>query len=428
MPRWPLLRNRDYMLLWSGQTLSELGSQTSSVAYPLLILALTGSATKAGGVGLAKWLPLALFALPAGALADRLDRKRLMIATDAIRLSGAASIVVTLWLGRPPYLQVVLVAFLDGAMFVTSHITERGALGQVVPEAQVQDAVAQNEARYFAGSILGPPLGGILFAASRALPFLTDGVSFACSMSATALTRTRFQTGADKPGVRAGLTEGFSWLRRQPFFRTASLLFAFGNPIYTGLYLLAILLAKRHGASSAAVGAMFAIVGAGGLMGAALAGPVRRRLSPRAVIVGGVWLLLSSVLLLLVARTALLIGLLVAAAESSTPIGNSLVAGSRVAATPDRLQGRVAAISAMVAMSLSWLGPLAVGFAFQHSSPTTTILIVGGWTLALAVAATYAPALRAGPPSRPTTARAAESRPGRQLETAPRAGIDGQAE
>jgi MFS family permease len=137
MPRWPLLRNRDYMLLWSGQTLSELGSQTSSVAYPLLILALTGSATKAGGVGLAKWLPLALFALPAGALADRLDRKRLMIATDAIRLSGAASIVVTLWLGRPPYLQVVLVAFLDGAMFVTSHITERGALGQVVPEAQV---------------------------------------------------------------------------------------------------------------------------------------------------------------------------------------------------------------------------------------------------------------------------------------------------
>jgi MFS family permease len=166
MPRWPLLRNRDYMLLWSGQTLSELGSQTSSVAYPLLILALTGSATKAGGVGLAKWLPLALFALPAGALADRLDRKRLMIATDAIRLSGAASIVVTLWLGRPPYLQVVLVAFLDGAMFVTSHITERGALGQVVPEAQVQDAVAQNEARYFAGSILGPPLGGILFAAS----------------------------------------------------------------------------------------------------------------------------------------------------------------------------------------------------------------------------------------------------------------------
>src|SRR5947209_19657534 len=65
MRRWPLFRNRDYMLFWSGQALSELGSQTSTVAYPLLVLALTGSAAKAGVVGLARWLPLAIFAIPA---------------------------------------------------------------------------------------------------------------------------------------------------------------------------------------------------------------------------------------------------------------------------------------------------------------------------------------------------------------------------
>lgn len=391
------------MFLWSGQTLSELGSQTSTVAYPLLILALSGSAAKAGVVGLAKWLPLALFALPAGVLADRLDRKRLMIATDAIRLAGAASIVAALWLGHPPYLQVVLVAFLDGAMFITSHITERGALAKVVHPEQVQDAVAQNEARYFAASIVGPPLGGLLFAAARALPFLTDAVSFFGSMVATSLTRTRFQTGTERAGVRAGFTEGFSWLWCQPFFRTASLLFAAGNPVFTGLYLLAILLAKHHGASSAAVGGMFAIVGAGGLVGAIVAGPVRRHLAPRAVIVGEDWLLLGSVLLLLFAHNALVIGLLVAVAEFGTPVGNSLVTGSRVAVTPDRLQGRVAASSAMVAMSFGWLGPLAVGFAFEHTGATTTILIVGAWTLVLAAAATLAPGLREGPPSQPAT-------------------------
>lgn len=428
MRRWPLLRNRDYMLLWTGQTLSELGSQTSTVAYPLLVLALTGSAARAGVVGLAKWLPLALFALPAGALADRVDRKRLMIATDAIRLAGAASIVAGLWLGRPPYFQVVLVAFLDGAMFSASHITERGALGQVVPQEQVQDAVAQNEARYFSASIVGPPLGGLLFAAARALPFLADSVSFLCSISATSLTRTRFQTGAEKPGFRAGLTEGFSWLRRRPFFRTASLLFAAGNPVYTGLYLLAILLAKHHGASSAAVGAMFAVVGVGGLLGAIAAGPVRRRLTPRAVIAGEQWVLLSAVLLLLLVHNALLIGALVGAAEFSTPTGNSLVAGSRVAVTPDHLQGRVAAVSSMVAMSLAWLGPLAVGFAFQHSGATITILMVGAWALALAVAATLAPSLRDGPPAPPTSTAGPlpQGRPGasRKLEAAsPRSSV-----
>lgn len=401
MRRWPLLRNRDYMLLWSGQTLSALGSQISTVAYPLLILALTGSAAKAGVVGLAKWLPVAVFALPAGALADRVDRKRLMIATDAFRLAGAVSVVVALWLSQPSYLQIVLVAFLDGAMFVTSYITERGALKQVVAASQVQDAVAQNEARYFAAGIVGPPLGGLLFAVARVLPFLTDAVSFLCSMVATSLTRADFQSGAEKAGLRAGLTDGFGWLRRQPFFRAASLLFAFGNPVYTGLYLLAILLAKQHGASSADVGAMFAIVGAGGLAGAMLAGAIRRRLTPRGVIAGNQWLVLAAVLLLLFVHDALVIGLLVAAAEFATPASNSLVAGSRVAAAPDRLQGRVAAVSAMIAMSLAWVGPLAVGLAFERAGSTTTILIVGAWALALAVVATIAPALRLGPPSQP---------------------------
>ena len=85
------------MLLWSGEVLSELGSQTSTVAYPLLVLALTGSAAKAGVVGLAKWLPLAVFSLPAGVLADRVDRKRLMIGCDAVRMLAAASIVAACW-------------------------------------------------------------------------------------------------------------------------------------------------------------------------------------------------------------------------------------------------------------------------------------------------------------------------------------------
>src|ERR1700749_4744209 len=101
MRRWPLLHHRDYMLLGSGEILSELASQTSAVAYPLLILALTGSAAKAGGVGLAKWLPLAVFAIPAGALADRVDRKRLMIGCDAVRMIGAGSVVVMLVISVP---------------------------------------------------------------------------------------------------------------------------------------------------------------------------------------------------------------------------------------------------------------------------------------------------------------------------------------
>jgi MFS family permease len=80
-----LHRNRDFMLLWSGQALSGLGSQISVVAYPLLVLALTHSPAKAGITGFAKALPIFLLALPAGALADRMHRKHLMVASDGVR-------------------------------------------------------------------------------------------------------------------------------------------------------------------------------------------------------------------------------------------------------------------------------------------------------------------------------------------------------
>jgi MFS family permease len=402
MRSFPLVKNRDFMLLWSGEALSQLGSQASTVAFPLLVLSLTGSPAKAGVVGLAKWLPLAVAALPAGMAADHFDRKRLIIGSDAIRALLLASIPVVLWLGHPPFLQVAAVAFLDGCLFTVRYVAERGALPHVVPPEQLPDAVTQNEARVFAANIIGPPLGGLLFAAGRALPFLADACSYAASMVTVAATRASFQLRSRAPRRErwGGLAEGMRWLWGEPFFRSTALLFAAGNPLYTGLYLLAILLAKHHGASSAAVGAMFALVGAGGLLGAVLAGPLRPRMSARTALVGEAWLVCCVAPLLLVAHAAALIGLIVAAAEFPTPLTNSFVSGYRVAATPDHLQGRVQAAGTLTTMSLAWLGPLVVGFAFQHAGPNATVLTVTAWAALLAVVTTSVPALRAGPPGR----------------------------
>jgi len=403
MRRWSLLHNRDYMLLWGGELLSELGSQSSAVAYPLLILALTGSASRAGVVGLAKWLPLAVFAIPAGALADRVDRKRLMIACDAIRMTGAASIVVMLVVSTPSYAQILAVAFVDGALFTTSYVCERGALRHVVPADQVQNAVAQNDARLFAANIAGPPLGGALFAGARSLPFIADTASFLCSTTMILLTRSPFQAAspAARPtprGWRSDVGDGFAWLWRNPFFRLTSLLFALGNPIYTGLYLLAILVARQHGASAATVGVMLGIIGVGGVSGAVCAGAIRRAASARGIILASEWLLLALVLALLLVTNALWIGLLIAAAEFLTPAVNSVVAGARVAAAPDHLQGRVQAAATMSSMALGWLGPLAVGISFEQTGATVTTLILAGWTLLPVTVATLGPSLRHGPP------------------------------
>ncbi len=384
------------MLLWSGEALSQLGSQASTVAFPLLVLALTGSAAKAGIVGLAKWVPLAAAALPAGLVADRFDRKRLMIGSDAARALLLASIPVALWLGRAPFGQIVGVAFADGCLFTLRYICERGVLPRIVEQEQLPDAVAQNEARLFAAGIVGPPLGGLLFAAGRALPFVADAVSYVASM--TTVMATRFQPGARVADRGGGLGAGLAWIWRSPFFRTTTLLFAAGNPLFSALYLLAILLAKRHGASSGAVGLMFAIAGAGGLLGAVVAGSLSRRVAAHTALRVEAWVIASLIAVLFVAQSAPLIGLIVGGAELLTPLANAIVGGRRVALTPDHLRGRVQAAAVLSTMSLAWVGPLAVGFLFQHAGATATVAAVAGWAAVVAVATSAARGLRQSPP------------------------------
>jgi hypothetical protein len=143
---------------------------------------------------------------------------------------------------------------------------------------------------------------------------------------------------------------------------------------------------------------MLAIVGVGGLLGALSAGTIRRATTARTIVVAQEWVLVALVLALLLVHNALLIGLLIAAAEFVTPAVNSIVAGARVAAAPDHLQGRIQAAATMATMSLAWLGPLAVGVFFEHWGSTTTTLITVGWTLIPASIATFTPALRGDPP------------------------------
>src|SRR5919202_3578730 len=114
----PLRRNRDFRLLWSGLAVSILGSRMSATAYPLLVLSLTHSPRDAGLVGFCATLPYLLVQLPAGAIVDRVNRKRLMIACDIGRALALASLVVALAAGVLSLAQVIVVSLLQGSLFV----------------------------------------------------------------------------------------------------------------------------------------------------------------------------------------------------------------------------------------------------------------------------------------------------------------------
>src|SRR5437763_11176504 len=178
----PLWLNRDYMLLWSGQMVSNVGTQVSTLAFPLLILALTGSPAQAGFAGALRALPYVIFSLPAGALIDRWDRKRIMILCDSGRALSMASIPLALAIGQLTVLQLFIVSAIEGTLFVFFNIAEAACLPRVVAKEQLPAATAQNMATDGINALIGPPLGGALYALGSMLPFLADAISYFASV------------------------------------------------------------------------------------------------------------------------------------------------------------------------------------------------------------------------------------------------------
>jgi MFS family permease len=414
-----LVRDRNFAWLWVGEALSDIGSQITSTAMPLLVLFLTGSAADAGLVGVAGTIAYPIAALPSGVLADRMDRRRLMMACALLRLAAIASVPVAFAFGRPPFGQLIGVALANAALFATSSVAERGLIGEIVAPEAYPDAVTLNEARGAVAYTTGPPLGGILFGVARGLPFIADSASFlAVFLSLLRLRVPRRHRITDPADPSTGLAaivreakDGARWLLGQPFLRAGAVLYAAANLTIGALELLALLIAHHHGASPAAIGGMFAIVGVGGVLGAVVAGPIRRRVSTRWAVLAEPWSDSIFLPLLLVIHDAWAIGVLVGVMLLPMTLSSSVIAGSRLALTPERLRSRVQASSMVISSSIAWVGPLAIGLLFQYAGEDAAIVALSAWSLTVAAGATITTDLRNVPTIGPSGASSPPTEP-----------------
>lgn len=191
------------------------GYQHSSLAYPLLLLAITGSPALAGAGATVLAATTFVLRIPAGVITDRVDRKRLMLACDGGRLLAVGSLGLAAVLGEVHLAHVFLVAVIEGALGVLFAPAETVTVRAVVAPTQVRDAVARNQARQQLASLVGPSLGGVLFGLSRGLPFLADALSYGVSFLAVATIRTPLPKGQPSPPgrrLRHELSEGLRWL------------------------------------------------------------------------------------------------------------------------------------------------------------------------------------------------------------------------
>ena len=392
----PLHRNRDFMVLWTSQVVSTIGTRVSSIAYPLLVLAITRSPAAAGIVAFAQTLPFLVLFLPAGAFVDRWNRRRTMLVCEAGRAIALGSVAVTTFLGIVTVGQLVFVAFVEGSLFVFFDLCEGAALPRLVAAEQLPAAIAQNQARTQGADLVGQPLGGFLFGLARAIPFAFDAFSYAVSFLALLTIRTPMQETrvATASNLRAEMAEGLRTVWRQAFLRVSIAIVAKQNFAWNALTLVLIVRAQELGASPALIGGMFAFFGGGAIVGAIVAPWIQQRIGPGLLLIAISWLWTVQFAATAVAPNVLLLGVLAGIGSVAGPVFNVAIASVVYRVTPDRLLGRVRSVAKAVAWGTIPAGALAAGFLTQALGAQATISVLAAILLAGALLASLAKGTR----------------------------------
>ncbi|TDP90019.1 MFS transporter [Labedaea rhizosphaerae] len=402
MKRSAVLRgNRDFTLLWLGGLVSGLGSQTATLALPLLVLAKTGSGTLAGLVGTLAGIAALVTMLPGGAVADAVERRRLMLVCEAGSAVAAFALTTAVVADRAVYLAAVLVVLANAVLGSLYLPASAGLLKRMVPAAQLPDAAALLQARTSGVRLAGPLLGGALYGIGPAVPFAVEAVGLVFAVGCLAVLRTKAApttrlVAVVKPKEFAA---GFGYLLRHPFLRTMLGIGAVLNLVFGGAMLGFVTVAARLDPSGRSSGLIAALAGAGGLVGALLSPRVRADEHPRG------WVLVVCLVCAAgmaavgwwpsVLTLAVVVGCSFLVAATATTVFATVV----MIRTPAELQGRVQSAAGFVSMAVTPAGPVAVGALLDGVGVATTFGLLAVVMAVAAVPAWLAPSLRTPAPA-----------------------------
>jgi MFS family permease len=420
----PLRRNLRFQSLWLGAATSELGSTLTWLAFPLLILSVTGSAAVAGLTGACRITTNLLMSLPAGVWVDRWNRRRILIACEAVRCLSLAALALAIFADQVALWQIILVAVLNGSADAFFGPARATAIRAVVPAEQLPTAYAQEEARSHAASLAGPPLGGFLFGLGRVFPFVVDALSYLLSMLFVIAAKVPARPEADpapaessggssggsssgsaegtdeEPGarpkarMRADVAEAARWLWRQRGLRAGLAFSLISNLVANALLLPVIVLIEERGGDSTGTGFVLAAMGLGGLLGATVSARIGRLLPP-----GRLMLVVVGFFALAVCATTLPFGrywpgVPLCLAMVAVPALNVVLQVVVATLVPDAMMGRLVSLFSMASMGLAPLGPVLGGTLAQYVGGVGALLAIGGTLTATCVVAALGPSLR----------------------------------
>lgn len=394
-----LLRNHDFSVLWVGQTISELGSRVSMFVFPLLAYALTGSTLVAALTEAVHLLGLAGALLPAGVLADRLDRRAMMRWASGSGVLLYASLAVAGWYGALTVPHLLVVALLTGAGAGVFAPAEMAAVRTVVATEDLPTALSQQQARQHVAALLGAPLGGLLYGLTRWLPFAADAVTFAISWVLLGRLRTdlRPARSAAPRDTRGDLAAGLRFIARSPFLRVLTVWSAAANLVVNALFLVAVLRLVEAGFPPLDIALVEVAAGACGIAGAVVAPYLIDRVATGRLTVAVAWSFVPLLVPMVFWNSPLVVAAALSVGLFLNPAGNAGIGSYRVATTPVELQGRVQSTSQLVSMSAMPLAPLLGGLLLSGLGGPAAIAVLAVLTAGVALIPTLARSVRSVP-------------------------------
>jgi MFS family permease len=392
-------RSSAFARFYTGQAFSYLGDGLRTLAIPLLVFRLTGSGTALGWTWGLELLPYAIVSLVGGSLADRVDRRRLMLVCDALRFAVMAVLTALLWYGRLSVGEVyagVFILAVGGALFLSAQTP---TIPYLLGPERAQGGIAALQATEQSVNLIAPPIGGALLAWVGPLPALAaNAVAYVVSQAAIQSVPTY---GPDAPAglpswrdVRADVVAGWRFAFADPAMRTLTVFSCFANFVGAiGFIAIIPYLKRAFGAGDHVVGIAFGLFAGGAALGSVIAGRTRWPLGPALIVA---WAL-DAVLSVPLVWTHNVVVAIVGFASASVAAGYyvTTVVAWRLRVIPSDFTGRVFGAIRFIALVGVLPGSLLGGWCADHIGVRETIAVSVVALLLLTALLALSPAVRA---------------------------------
>ncbi|MGB3412781.1 MAG: MFS transporter [Microthrixaceae bacterium] len=385
------LKFRNFRLFFIGQTISQVGNWLTLIAQTLLVLKLTDSGTALGFLAAAQFAPILVLGAWAGVIADRSDKRKLLITTQALAMLQSFALAFIAFSDNPPVVGIFVIAFFGGLVTAFDNPSRRSFVVEMVPIEKVNNAVSLNSALMTGSRVVGPAVAGLLVATvGFGWTFIFDAVSYVAVIGGLVMMRpSELRPAPQLAKAKGQIREGLRYARSVPeLWVPLVMMVLVGTFAFNFSVVFPVFVTKSLGGSDATFTLLFSWLSFGSLIGA-LAVARRSTSSVRLVALAALAFGVTMVMMAGAPIEALAFVVAPLLGAASIAFMTSSTAIVQTASDPS-MRGRVLALQSMVFLGSTPIGGPIVGFITEHFGSRYALLVgatacvaAGAWGLRL---------------------------------------------